>query len=74
MPGAELPPGDTSVGGARAVTVVSVPAITNYPAQFTLLKYTKLNGAFNFGLGALPGPGVLIKQRVSVQIRAIRLE
>ena len=43
-------------GLTNVLNIAAVPAITNYPAQFPLLKYTKLNGAFNFGLGALPPP------------------
>ena len=45
----------TANGTTNFVSITSIPSISTYPAQFTLIKYTTLNGSLNFGLsGSLP--------------------
>ncbi len=46
-------------GSTNYITITQIPGISTYPAQFTAIKFTSLNGALNFGLkGALPvSPG-----------------
>jgi autotransporter-associated beta strand protein len=49
----------TANGTTNYVTIKTIPAVSGYPAQFTVIKYTALGGTLNFGLaGALPAsPG-----------------
>jgi autotransporter-associated beta strand protein len=56
-----------SLGGTNYITVTDIPSISTYPAQFTAIKYTTLNGALNFGLaGPLPiSPGTPFAAYVS---------
>jgi hypothetical protein len=46
----------TTGGATNRINIVSLPTITSYPVQFTLIKYSgSIGGAgFNFGLNSLP--------------------
>ncbi len=46
----------TTGAGANSISILSIPAVTAYPAQFTIIKYSSgISGAgFNFTLGTLP--------------------
>jgi fibronectin-binding autotransporter adhesin len=46
-------------GATNFITIAEIPAISAFPAQITVIKYTDLGGALNFGLaGPLPvSPG-----------------
>jgi autotransporter-associated beta strand protein len=45
-------PALTVSGATNFITVLSVPPISSYPQQFTILKATTVSGSLNFGLGA----------------------
>lgn len=50
-------------GGTNLITVLQLPAIGSYPAQFTVIKYGGAIGGsgYNFGLGNAPSfPGYLV--------------
>jgi len=57
----------TTGGSTNRINIASLPAITSYPTQFTLLKYSgAIGGAgFNFGLASLPAGSPAYQASVS---------
>lgn len=48
----------TTGGATNKISIISIPAVTGYPATFTVIKYANNNSiggaGYNFGLGTLP--------------------